>query len=327
MRIAVFGAGAVGGHFAARLAKGGAEVSVVVRGPTLAAIRARGLRAETTEGVIEARVRASDDPAELGRQDAVIVTAKAHHLPGVAAGIGPLLGPGTPVVFALNGIPWWYFDRHGGPWDGHPLPRLDPGGAVRRAVGVGRTIGGVIYSACTIVEPGVIRVANAGGQLILGEPDGTISDRARRVAAALEAGGLAAPVVPDIRREVWRKLVSNLTNGPLALVTRQDLATTIGDPVLGPRQSVALGEAAAIAAGLGQDLGPEAVEAARGNRGLRHRPSILQDLDAGKRLELDAMAVVPLELARLAGVATPILDEWVAMARLSARFHGVYDGA
>ncbi|WP_376094882.1 ketopantoate reductase family protein [Roseomonas sp. CCTCC AB2023176] len=324
MRICVFGAGAIGGHLAVRLANGGAEVSVVARGAYLDAIRSRGLTINAPDGSWTIHPKASADPGELGPQDAVIVTAKGYHLPGVAAGIGPLLGPETPVAFVMNGIPWWYFDRHGGELDGHPLPNLDPGGAIRRAVGVGRTIGGVVYSACTVTEPGVVFVEHARNRVILGEPDGTVGERVTRLAEALKAGGIGAPVVPDIRREVWLKLVSNLSNGPLSLCTRQDVATTLSDSALLPFYRTALEEAAAIARALGQDTGLDVEERIRVGHGLHHRPSILQDLDAGKQVELEAMAIAPLQLARLVGVETPILDLWVAMGRMAARHAGAY---
>lgn len=324
MKVCVFGAGAIGGHLAVRLAKGGAEVSVVARGGILDAIRSRGLTINAPDGPSTAHLRATDDPRDLGPQDAVIVTAKGHHLPGVAAGIAPLLGPDTPVAFVMNGIPWWYFDRHGGELEGHPLPALDPGGAIRRAVGVERTIGGVVYSACTVTEPGVIFVEHGSNRVILGEPDGTLSDRVKRLAAALEAGGLGAPVVPDIRREVWLKLVSNLSNGPLSLCTRQDVATTVSDPAIERFYRAALDEAAAVARALGQETRLDVDDRLRFGRALHHRASILQDLDAGKPVELDAMGIVPLHLARLVGVETPILDMWIAMARMVARHHGLY---
>lgn len=326
MKVCVFGAGAIGGHLAVRLARGGAEVSVVARGATLDAIRARGITIHTPDGAFTAHPRASDTASDLGIQDAVIVTAKSHQLPGVAAGIGGLLGEATPVAFVTNGIPWWYFDRHGGPLDGHPLPNLDPSGAVRRGVGIARTIGGVVYSACTMTEPGVIHVEHARNRVILGEPDGTMSERAGRLAAVLEVGGLTAPVVPDIRREVWRKLVANLSSGPLALLTRQDLATTVSDPAVEPYFLKALAEAAAIARALGQDTGMDVTDRAKAGGSLRHRPSILQDLDAGKPVELEAMGIAPLQLARLVGVETPVLDLWIAMARMAARHAGAYPG-
>ncbi|HEY8611321.1 MAG TPA: 2-dehydropantoate 2-reductase [Roseomonas sp.] len=324
MKICVFGAGAIGGHVAGRLARGGAEVSVVARGATLAAIRERGLTVVAKDGTFHSRPAASDDPAVLGPQDAVVVTVKGHQLPGVAAAIGPLLGPDTPVVFAMNGIPWWYFDRHGGALDGTSLPALDPGDAVRRAVGVERTMGGVVYSACTVNEPGRIEVENATSRIVLGEPDGRISERSRALSAALEAGGMGGPVVPDIRREVWLKLVSNLTYGPLCLLSRQGIGATLAEPAAREAALAGLREAGAIARGLGiaLDFDPEArVEA---STKMAHKPSILQDMEAGRPVEMEAMLLQPLALARMAGVATPVLDLLVGLARKAAEASGQY---
>ena len=203
MRIAIYGAGAIGGHLAARLVRGGAEVSVVARGAQLAAIRERGIRvvAPDWDGVVP--VAASDDPAALGRQDAVLVTVKAPALASVAAGIAPLLGPDTPVVFVMNGVPWWYFHAHGGKLDGGHLAQVDPGGAMWDAAGPDRAVGGVVYSACTVVEPGVIAVANKRSKLVIGEPDGRMTGRMAAIAAPLQAAGIVsieslAPVVVDI---------------------------------------------------------------------------------------------------------------------------------
>ena len=324
MRVCVFGAGAIGGHLAARLARGGAEVSVVARGATLAAIRERGITVVARDATFEARPAASDDPAALGPQDLVVVTVKGHQLPGVAEGIGPLLRADTPVAFVMNGIPWWYFDRHGGPLDGTALPALDPGGAVRRAVGVERTVGGVVYSACTITAPGRIEVENERSRVVLGGPDGTVAEPVRALAAALEAGGMGAPIVPDIRREVWAKLVSNLSNGPLCLLSRQGLAATLRDPAVLEAARAGLAEGAAIARGLGIPLDIDPGARTEASRGIVHKPSILQDMEAGKPVEMEAMLVQPLALARMAGVPTPVLDLVVGLARSAAEATGQY---
>ena len=324
MKVCVFGAGAIGGHLAGRMARGGAAVSVVARGANLAAIRARGITVVAKDATFTAHPAASEDPAALGVQDAVVVTVKGHQLPGVAEAIGPLLGPETAVAFVMNGIPWWYFDRHGGPLDGTPLPALDPGGAIRRAVGVGRTVGGVVYSACTVTAPGVVEVENETSRVVLGEPDGRMSARAAALGAALEAGGMGGPVVPDIRREVWAKLVANLAYGPLVLLSRVGMAATFADPAVREAARAALEEAAAIARGLGVpfdlDLGARLAASTR----MAHKPSILQDSEAGRAIEMEALLLQPLALARMAGVATPVLDLLVALARQAAVASGQY---
>ncbi|MCR0984214.1 ketopantoate reductase family protein [Roseomonas populi] len=325
MRVCVFGAGAIGGHLAGRLARGGAEVSVVARGAALSAIREKGLTVEAPDATFTVRPDASDDPAALGPQDAVVVTVKGYQLPGVAAAIAPLLGPQTAVAFVMNGIPWWYFDRHGGALDGRALPALDPGGAVRAAVGVERTIGGVVYSACTVREPGHVHVENAKGKVILGELDGSVSERAKALSAALSAGGgLSSPVVPDIRREVWMKLVSNISFGPLCLLSRQGIGPTLAEPALRAAAVRALEEAGTIARGLGLPLDFDADARVKGSEPVAHKPSILQDMEAGKTVEMEAMLVQPLALARMAGVETPTLDLLVGLARKAAEASGQY---
>lgn len=323
MRICVYGAGAIGGHIAARLAKGGAEVSLVARGPHLAAIQARGLTVHAPDGTMHSRPRASADPAALGPQDAVIVTTKAPALPVVAAGIGPLLGPETPVAFVMNGIPWWYHD--GTKRDGEALPALDPGEALRRAIGIRRTIGGVVYSAATVTEPGVVMIETGDARVILGEVDGRITPRAQAIADAIAAGGIPAPVVPDIRQAVWQKLLGNIVTGPLCILGRSCMQDTYLSPEVREAAIRMAGEVIALAAAEGITI-PGDAPAARVARSakLRHKPSILQDLEAGRAMEVEAMFQAPLRLARAAGVPVPTLSLMVALATRSAIAAGLY---
>lgn len=326
MRIAVFGAGAIGGHIAFRLARGGADVSVVARGRYLEAIRARGITVRARDVTDTVRVTASDDPRELGEQEAVITTAKAHSLPGIARSIHPLLGPDTPVAFVVNGIPWWYFHRHGGAHDERRIERLDPGGALWDGMGVARAIGGIVYSACTVVEPGVVQVENATSRVILGEPDGTISPRAEAIAAALRAGGMGGEVTPDIRLAVWEKLAGNMGNGPLAILAGRAMKDYMAQPAIYQAAIRAMEECHAIARAWGCVVTADAAKRAATNAASAHKPSILQDLELGKPMEVDAQLVVPLELARLAGVETPMLDLTIALAVERARAAGLYAG-
>jgi 2-dehydropantoate 2-reductase len=323
MRICVYGAGAIGGHIAARLAKGGADVSLVARGPHLAAIQAKGLTVHARDGVLHSRPRASADPAELGPQDAVIVTTKAPALPSVAAGIGPLLGPDTPVAFVMNGIPWWYNDATAR--DGQHLDALDPGGALRQAIGIRRTIGGVVYSATTVTEPGVVMVETGDARVILGEVDGRITPRAEALAAAIAAGGLPSPVVPDIRQAVWQKLLGNLMTGPLCILARSCMQDIYTSEEVRDAAVRSAGEIIAIAAAEGITIpGDAPVARVARSAKLRHKPSILQDLEAGRSMEIEAMFQAPLRLARAAGVATPTLSLMVALATRSAIAAGLY---
>ena len=326
MRICVYGAGAIGGHLAVRLAKGGAEVSVIARGPHLAAIQANGLTVRAADGTHAAQVRATDRPAELGPQDAVFVTVKAPALPQVAAGIAPLLGADTPVAFVMNGIPWWYCDGLPPPLAGQSLPRVDPGDAIRNAVGSARAIGGVVYSASAVVQPGVVEVEQPRSRVILGEPDGSQSDRVRTLAELISAGGISGEATPAIRTEIWNKLLSNLAGGTMAVLTGAAPKSVYAEPANVEAARRIMAEATAIARAVGAD--PTADHEARiaNGRSMDHKPSILQDLELGRPMEVDGMFDAPLALARLAGVATPTLDLLVALCKVRARGAGLYGG-
>jgi len=326
LKICVYGAGAIGGHLAARLAKGGAEVSVIARGANLEAMRAGGLRVHAPDGELHAPVRATDDPAELGRQDAVIVTVKAPALPAVAAGIPALLRPDTPVVFAMNGIPWFYFHREGGAHDGTRLPKVDPDGALWQAVGPERAVAGVVYSACTVVAPGVVEVENPGSRLILGESDGAPSPRIDALAEVFRAGGLTIEISPRIREAIWQKLLLNLGSGLLAILTGSAPNRFFAEPGCQDVTRRVLAEGAGIAGALGCELKPNAEGQIRNGSKSNHKPSILQDLELGRPMEIDSIYGVPLDLARLLGVATPMLETLVAMVRVRAREAGLYSG-
>ncbi len=327
MRICIFGAGSVGGYLAGFLAQGGADVSVVARGAHLAAIRAEGLRVETPDGSVTARLPASDDPRDLGPQDAVIVTVKAPALPLVAASIGPLLHDGTLAAFVMNGIPWWYFHRHGGALDGRRLAHLDPGDALWRAIGPERAIGGIFWPACSTPAPGVVRLLTGAGRgTVFGEPDGSSSPRIAALADAFRAAQLPVTVADNIRTLIWQKLAFNLSAGPMCVLTETPVAATHTEPALVEcsRRMVAEAEAVARAMGITLDLDMRQIVAT--NTPLQHRPSILQDLQAGRPMEVDALYSVPLDMARLVGVATPTLDLLVSLIKVKARARGLYAG-
>ncbi len=324
MKVAVFGAGAIGGHIAARLAQGGAEVSVVARGAHLAAIQARGIRVVAPDWDATLRVQASDDPASFGVQDAVLVTVKAPALPSVARAIAPLLGPDTAVVFVINGIPWWYFHQHGGTWDGRRLPLADPGGAVWDAVGPHRAIGGVVYSACTVIEPGVVQVAHRRSRLIIGEPNGVVSPRLAAIAAPLRAGGMLVDESPRIRDSIWAKLMGNLAGGPVAVLAGAAPKDTYDEPAIERTVRQCYAEGMALAAAMGCPVAIDVDEQIAHGRAMAHRPSILQDLQLGRPMEIDGIYGTTLELARMARVATPVLDRLVALVRVRARMAGLY---
>ena len=323
MKVCVYGAGAIGGQLAARLAKGGASVSVVARGAHLAAIRGNGLTLNAHDGTTHCRPAASDNPRDLGPQDAVIVTVKSPALPAVAANIAPLLGFDTPVVFVMNGMPWWYFDHEGGTHDGAHLHEADPGDALRNAIGIRRAIGGVVYAAAEVVSPGVVTSEHANIRLILGEPDGQISARAKAISAALVAGGMPSPVSPDIRTEVWTKLLGNLSSAPICALTRLGVRDSLADPIIRAAARACAMEGQAIAAALGRVV-PDTVVERVSNATMQHKPSLLQDLELGRPMEIDTMFTLPLRLARLVGVDTPQLDLLVALVKQVARARGLY---
>lgn len=323
-RICVFGAGAIGSHLATRAALGGAEVSVIARGPHLAAMREHGITLHAHDGVKTVAVRAAASAAEIGPVDAVLITTKVPALPVAAEAIGPLLGPDTPVAFVTNGIPWWYFLRHGGVAEGRRLPLLDPGGVIERLVGIDRTLGGVVYSASEVIAPGVVKSEHADIRLFLGEPDGSLSDRARSIAGFIEAGGMPCPVVDDIRHRVWGKLMGNVTSGPLCILSRSDMKTTLADPAVFEASVRIADEGAALARAYGFDLATSGESRMRRSATIAHKPSILQDLELGRAMEIDALLTVPLLMAREAGVAMPTFELTATLATQAATAAGLY---
>jgi 2-dehydropantoate 2-reductase len=325
VKVCVYGAGAIGGHLAGRLSKGGAEVSVVARGAHLAAMQRDGLVVHAQDGEIHAPVAASDDPRQLGPQDCVIVAVKAPALASVAAGIGPLLGPETSVVFAMNGVPWFYFHRHGGPLDGIHLPRIDPGDLMWNAVGPERAIAGIVYSACSVSQPGHIHVEGRS-RLVLGEPDGSVSARATAIADVLRAGGITMDVSPRMRDEIWRKLLLNMITGPLCVLGQANLNDAHVDPETQAAGRAMLAEGLALAKAMGCDINLDADKVMAANKGVRHKPSILQDLELGRPMEIDALYVTPLELAKRLNVPMPVFELLVALTKVRARSAGLYAG-
>jgi 2-dehydropantoate 2-reductase len=323
-RICVFGAGAIGGYIAGQLARGGAAVSLVARGAHLAAIQARGLRVETPDAVIEERVAASDDPRDLGPQDAVFITVKAPSLPAVAASIAPLLGPATPIVFLMNGIPWWYFHNSPGAESKPSIPQLDELAAPWIAIGADRAIGGVIYAACTVTGPGTVHVASPGKGVILGEPGGETSGRVTMLAEAFRAGGVAVEITSRIRDSIWIKVVNNLASGPMSILAQSAAKDLYDLPACVDAARRSREEAAAIALAMGCDIGAGADAHLAAFRKVNHKSSIVQDLERGRAMEIDAIYSIPLEMARHLGVRTPTLDLLVGLVKLRARSAGLY---
>ena len=253
-----------------------------------------------------------------------MVTVKAPSLPAVAAGIAPLLKPDTPVAFVMNGIPWWYFHALAGPLEGRRLPRIDPDDAMWRAVGPERAIGGVVYAASAVIAPGVIELENPNARVVFGEPDGRMTERVEALAAPLRAGGITAEVTPAIRDAIWNKLLGNLGNAPMGVLTQVSIRDLFQEPVCVEAARRAMQEAEAVANALGAQPDPDHDKRIAHGRSLDHKPSILQDLELGRPMEIDGIFDAPLELARMAGVATPTLDLLVGMAKVRARAAGLY---
>jgi 2-dehydropantoate 2-reductase len=298
---------------------------VVARGAHLAAIRANGLRVETPDGSVTAHLPASDDPRDLGPQDAVIVAVKAPALTLVAATIPPLLHEQTLVAFVMNGIPWWYFHRHGGPLDGRRLPRLDPDDALWHAVGPDRAIGGIFWPACSTPEPGVVKLLTGAGRgTVFGEPDGSTTPRITALADAFRAAQLPVTVADDIRTLIWQKLAFNLSAGPMCVLTETPVYATHAEPALIACSNRMVAEADAVARAMGITLDLDMQQIIAINTHLQHRPSILQDLQAGRPMEIDALYSVPLDMARLVGVPTPTLDLLVSLIKVKVQARGLY---
>lgn len=324
MKICIFGAGAIGGYMGVKLAQAGAEVSLVARGPHLAAMQAGGLTLIEEGGErVTVPVRASDNPADLGPQDYVIVTLKAHSVPPVVPRMAPLIGDHTTIVSGVNGVPWWYFHKLGGPLEGRRLASVDPGDAQWNGFGPDRVLGCVVYPAAEVEEPGVIRHIE-GNRFSLGEPDGSKSDRATRLSEALQAAGLKAPVRPRLRDEIWVKLWGNLSFNPISALTHATLDVLCTDP--GTR-AVARGmmlEAQAIAEALGVKFPIDVDRRIDGAAAVgAHRTSMLQDLLAARPMEIDALVASVQELGHLTKTPTPTIDTVLALVRLRAKVAGL----
>jgi 2-dehydropantoate 2-reductase len=318
MRICIFGAGAIGSLIGARLQAAGVDVGLVARGPHLEAIRERGLVLLEGDERTTVRPRATADPAELGPQDHVVVTLKTHSLPEAVDSIVPLLGENTSIVTAQNGIPWWYFHGLPGEWEGHRLESVDPGGRIWSTLGPERAIGCVVYPSCEVVEPGVVR--HLGGErLMVGEPDGSVTARVAELAAALDAVGFRAPVRRRIRDDLWLKLWGNVSFNPVSGLTLATLAE-IGEhpPALAVVRAM-MEEAAAVGLRLGVQF-PVDVDTRIGwaLAAGEHKTSMLQDLERGRRMEIEGVVGVVAELGRLAGVATPTIDIVLGLLELRA---------
>ena len=316
MRFAIYGAGAIGAYLGAKLAAAGEDVSLIARGPHLAAMQADGVRVRSPDGDFEAKPFVTDDPREVGEVDYLVLAVKAHGLTAIAPLLAPLLGEATAVVPAQNGIPWWYFLRHGGPWEGTRLESADPGGVIAAHIPPERIIGCVVYPAVAIVEPGVIEHTE-GDRFSIGELDGSTSERARALSAAIGRAGLRAPIRKNIREEIWVKLLGNSAFNPVSALTRASLAEIAVDPDARAVVRAMMEETYGVAAELGINI-PVSIEARMAGAEAvgAHKTSMLQDVEAAKPLEVDGLVGTVLELGGMLGRPMPYTSAVYACAKL-----------
>lgn len=326
MKICIYGAGAIGGWLGVPLAQAGERLNVVARGATLEALQAGGLQLVRQGGVAtRVPVKAVADPAELGPQDVVIVAVKAPALAAVAERIGPLLGPDTVVLTAMNGVPWWFLDGgFGGPLAGRRLSAVDPDGRIAAAIPGHHVIGGVVHASCSLDGPGVVR-HHFGNGLIVGEPSGEPTERVQRLADLLQRGGIDARVSPQIQKDVWYKLWGNMTVNPISALTGATTDRILADDLLRGFISAVMLEARTVGERIGVPIAemPEDRHAVTRKLGA-FKTSMLQDVEAGRPVELDALVSAVRELAEGVGLATPFTDALLGLARVQARGLGLY---
>ena len=324
MKICIFGAGAIGGYMGVKLAQAGADVSLVARGPHLAAMQQNGLRLIEEGQEHKVSVSASDTPSDLGEQDYIIVTLKAHSVPPVVEKMRPLIGKNTTIVSGVNGVPWWYFHKIGGPLEGTRLHSVDPDDAQWNGFGPDNVLGCVVYPAAEVIEPGVIKHIE-GNRFSLGEPDGSKSDRAIALSQALSAAGLKAPVRPKLRDEIWVKLWGNLSFNPISALTHATLDVLCTDEGTRPIARAMMLEAQEIAEKLGVKFPIDVERRIDGGAAVgAHRTSMLQDLDQGRPMEIDALVASVQELGKITKTPTPIIDTVLGLVRLRARTANLY---
>ncbi len=319
MRYLIVGAGAVGAYIGARMARAGYDVVLYARGPHLRAMQQNGVRVVSADNDFQARPKVVGDLSEAGPVDVVFLCVKAHGLPQLVPSLAPVLGPETTVVSTQNGIPWWYFQGQNGAYSGIQLERVDPGGVISAAIEARRVVGSLIYFSTEIVEPGVIKHIE-GNRISLGEPDGTRSERCRQIAAALVAAGLRAPVTAHLRNEIWVKILGNVAFNPISALTRATLVQIVRHPEVSELVRNIMRETEALAVKLGMEL-PVSIEQriAGAEKVGEHKTSMLQDLEAGRPLELEAIVGAVVELGERIGVPMPHTRSVYACTKLLAQ--------
>jgi 2-dehydropantoate 2-reductase len=324
MKVCIFGAGAIGGYLGVQFAQAGADVSLVARGAHLEAMRKNGVRLLKDDQEVVAHPTCTNDPAELGVQDYVIVGLKGHQLSSAVESMQPLLGNDTSIVTAVNGIPYWYFYRHGGKLEGSTLESVDPGGRQWGELRPERAIGCVVYPATEVVEPGVIRHVY-GDKFPVGEPSGERTERVEKISKVFEAAGLKAPVLDNIRDEIWLKLWGNVSFNPISALTHATLDVITTDPGTRAVAKAMMVEAKEIADQQGIGFRVDVERRIEGARKVgAHKTSMLQDLERGRPMEIDPLVTVVQEMGRLQGVPTPTIDVVLALVQQRARVAGLY---
>ncbi|MGO9452173.1 MAG: 2-dehydropantoate 2-reductase [Candidatus Binataceae bacterium] len=319
MKIAIFGAGAIGGYLGVKLVQAGADVTFIARGPHLDAMRNNGITLISEGKRVTVKVRCASEPEEIGAQDYVFVTLKAHSLPAAAPRIAALLGPDTALVMGVNGVPYWYFHGLDCKWRDRTIESIDPGGAVWRMLPPSRAIGCVVYPAAEVIEPGVIE-HTYGNRFSLGEPDGSKSERVQSLSKQLIAAGLKAPIRSQLRDELWVKLWGNLCLNPLSVLTTSTLDRLAGEPDLRDVSRTMMREAQVVAESLGVKFGVDLERRIEGALEVgAHKTSMLQDLERGRPMEIDALLGAVVELGNLTGHEMPMCRAILALTRERAR--------
>ncbi len=319
MKFLIAGAGAIGAYVGARMANAGFDVALYARGPHLRAMQARGVRVKSVEGDFEAHPRVAGSLDEIGPVDVVFLGVKAHSLTSLAPQLRPVLGPETSIVSTQNGVPWWFFQGFGGDWNNLRLERVDPGGVISAAIESRRVIASIIYFSTEIIEPGVIQHTE-GNRMSLGEPDGSRSERSRTIADALIKSGLRAPITTRMRHEIWVKILGNVAFNPISALTGATLVQMTRDPDIATLVRNIMQEAEAVAAKLGLEL-PVSIDQriAGAEKVGEHKTSMLQDLEAGRPLELEAVVGAVLELGERLGLPMPHMRTVYSCTKLLAK--------
>jgi 2-dehydropantoate 2-reductase len=328
MKICIFGAGAVGSMIGGELARASQDVTLITRGPHLRAMQENGLTVNMNGTEHHTRPTCTDDPGEPGIQDFVIFTVKAHQAADAAEQAAPLMGPDTTIVAAQNGVPWWYFYGTGDDYENHRLKSIDADRRIWNAIGPERVLGGMINGSCGIAKPGYVNHTQKYRALTIGEPSSSGSDRCEALASAFAKTDIDMPVATDIRHVVWTKLLSNVAGSMICVLTRGAQGETASDPSCRALAANIMREAGVIAAALGIDLSREiaAKIADEGPRNSPHKPSTLQDLEAGKAMEIDDIVGAVAEIGRLVGVESPMIEAIYTLLRRTAEVAGCYPG-